>query len=505
MGPDPAAAQGTEADVFTAQAILAYEEKKYDEALGYLREALQLDHNNVEALYYIGLIYLAQRDPAAAVLAFERAYALNHTFPSLQLHFGSAYFQLEQYDKAEPLLEEAFSTDPGQDNLGYYVGFLRYRHKDYLGAMRAFAQATSSDPSIQQLTHFYAGLATASVGFLGEAAKELEESSRIRTVSPITGPADRLRDIFSASKTRERRLHGELRLGVFYDTNIVVNPSPNSDAVVIELRKRQTRSPGEMIAGRLDYAWLRTGPWEATVNYTLYKTLNWEIPQFNVENHMIGLGTSYKGLTDNKLPYQLGVQYSFDNLTLGGSRFLDRHSLMFFATLVEDEHNLTSLQTRYQRKDFSALFPFAGGDDRDAANWMAGVTHIFRFSSDKHFIRVGWQFDRDDAIGSNFAYFGNRGLLGLQYTLPWKGIRLKYDYDYYNRFYGTPHTIFPVETPDTIKQVVNEQNHVYRIEVPLPHEFTLAFDFQHTLSKANLPQIFNYTRQVGTVSLAWAF
>ncbi len=505
MKPACAVAQGTEADVFTAQAILAYDEKKYDEALGYLREALQADRNNVEALYYTGLIYLAQREPAAAITALEQAHALNHTFQSLQYHLGTAYFQLEQYDKAEPLLEEALSTDPGQENLGYYVGFLRYRKKDYMGAMRAFAQGTSSDPGIQQLTHFYAGLATASVGFLGEAARELEESSRIRTVSPITGPADRLRDIFTSSKTKDRRLHGELRLGVFYDTNIVVNPLPHTDAVVVELRKRKTRSPGDMIAGRLDYAWLRTGPWEATVNYTLYKTLNWEIPQFNVENHMVGLGTSYKGLTGNKLPYQLGMQYSFDSLTLGANPFMYRHSVTLFATLVEDEHNLTSVQTRYQQKDFTALFPFAGGDDRDAANWMFGATHVFRFASDKHFIRIGWQFDRDDAKGSNFAYYANRGLLGLQYTMPWKSVRLKYDYDYYHRFYGTPHTIFPLGEANTVKQVVNEQNHVWRIEVPLPHEFILAFDFQHTLSKANLPQIFNYTRQVGTISLAWAF
>ena len=36
----PAYAQQSEADVFVAQAILAYEDKRYDEALGFLREAL---------------------------------------------------------------------------------------------------------------------------------------------------------------------------------------------------------------------------------------------------------------------------------------------------------------------------------------------------------------------------------------------------------------------------------------------------------------------------------
>ena len=57
----PVSAQQSEADVFVAQAILAYEDKHYDEALAHLREALAQDPKNVEALYYTGLVYIAQQ------------------------------------------------------------------------------------------------------------------------------------------------------------------------------------------------------------------------------------------------------------------------------------------------------------------------------------------------------------------------------------------------------------------------------------------------------------
>ncbi len=46
-----AAAQDSEADVFVAQAILAYEDKQYEEALRLLSEAPRLDPKNEEALY----------------------------------------------------------------------------------------------------------------------------------------------------------------------------------------------------------------------------------------------------------------------------------------------------------------------------------------------------------------------------------------------------------------------------------------------------------------------
>jgi len=49
-GVVPAFAQQSVADVFVAQAILAYDDKHYDDALRLLREALQEDPNHVEAL-----------------------------------------------------------------------------------------------------------------------------------------------------------------------------------------------------------------------------------------------------------------------------------------------------------------------------------------------------------------------------------------------------------------------------------------------------------------------
>src|SRR5258708_39995483 len=100
VGAGPALAQQSEADVFVAQAILAYDARRYDEALSLLKEALAQDPNNVEALYYSGLVLMAQQKTEQAVAVREKARARPPTDVSIQFLPGGAYFALSRYDPA---------------------------------------------------------------------------------------------------------------------------------------------------------------------------------------------------------------------------------------------------------------------------------------------------------------------------------------------------------------------------------------------------------------------
>ena len=175
----PASAQQEEADVLVSQAILSYEEKRYQDALTALQEALQLDPENADALYYTGLVRVALGQPEQAVEALEKARALHPTDEAIQFQLGVVYFSLSKYDQAQPLLQAVFTTNPKLDGLGYYVGFMRYRNKDYQGALRAFRAGASTDPNIQQLTLFYSGLALGILGLPERAAGEIAEALRL--------------------------------------------------------------------------------------------------------------------------------------------------------------------------------------------------------------------------------------------------------------------------------------------------------------------------------------
>src|SRR5574341_2195409 len=62
-----------QAAVFVDRAVIAYDGKRYDEALKELQEALRLDPENVDALYYQGLVYSAMDRPGDALTALEKA------------------------------------------------------------------------------------------------------------------------------------------------------------------------------------------------------------------------------------------------------------------------------------------------------------------------------------------------------------------------------------------------------------------------------------------------
>jgi len=499
-----AGAQTSEADVFVAQAVVDFDDKRYDAALANLRRALEIQPDHVEALYYTGVVEMARGRPAAAVPPLERAHALAPTDVSVTLQLGLAYFAQQQYDRARPLLEEAFRTDPKRDGLGYYVGFMRYRQKDYRSALAAFRAGATKNPDIEQLTRFYTSLALGALGSTGEAAAEVEQALRLAPGSALTGAAERLREGLAVARSRERRLSLDVRLGFFFDDNVTVVPDlVTSEPLVRGLRQRAHESTGELAGLNAGYAWLRTENWESTVGGSFFGIYNNDLPEFNIYDFVGSLGLTRK-LTLGAMPALAGLQYSFDELVLDESEFLLRNTVSLSGTLVEGEHHLSQAFVRYQKKDFREPASLPSVERRSADNWAAGAVHLLRFSHDQHFLKAGYQFDWEDADGKDFQYYGNRFLAGAQYTLPWKGVRLKYDLDAHLRTHLHRNSLFPTTAPDTKRRYDAELTHTVRAELPLSGSLTLAAEYLRTDDNSNLA-VFAYARNVYSLTLSWSY
>jgi tetratricopeptide (TPR) repeat protein len=443
--------------------------------------------------------------PAEAVPFLERARRLAPGDPVVAFQLGLAHLAQEQYDRAQPLLEEAFRAQPTLDGLGYYTGFLRYRGKDYRGALDAFRGGRAADPELQQLTRFYSGLALGILGLPAQAAAEIEQAIRAVPASPLTGPAERLRDTMMAARERDRRFTLDVRFGFFHDDNVPVVPDSDSgEPLVATLRSRRRDSTGELLGVRLEYAWLRTEQWEATAGYSFFGTYNNDLPSFNIANHLVTTGVTRRTAVAG-MPLVVGAQYSFDALFLDDDEFLYRHTASLFATLVESERHLSQVVGRYQNKDFATGSPPPPRDEnRDADSWLVGVTHFFRFAQDRHFVKLGYQFDHDATEGRNYRYLGHRLLAGAQYTLPWYGIRLRYDVDLHLRDYVHRNTLLPSTAPNSRRRDDEELTNVVRVEVPLPLSLTLGAEYQSTINRSNVA-VFDYTRNVFSLILQWSY
>ena len=507
-----ARAQTTEADVYVAQAVLEFDDKKYEAALENLRRALELEPDHVEALYFTGAVYAAQKRPDLAAPYLERARAKSPKDPSIAYQLGLVYFAQQRYDKAAPLLEDAFRANPELDSLGYYVGFLRYRNKDYRGAIAAFRDGRSSDPEIQQLTRFYNGLALGVLGLPGQAAAEVERAIRLSPGSQLTGPAERLRESIVAARDKDRRFFLEARVGLSYDDNVIVRPveddTPPIEPLVAEIRRHKHESTGELFGLNTSYTWLRTPDWEASVGYSFFMTYQNALPAFNVINNLGTASLTYK-TSLFQLPEQVSLQYAYDDTILGTDQFLQRHTVSLSDVVIENDHNFTQAFFRFQAKIFENIDRAVrvANDNRTGDNYMVGFLHFLRFAGDRHYIKAGYQLDWDDTgktDGRNWTYFGHRVNLGAQYTLPWWAVRLKYDLDVHFRDYVYKNTILPSYAPGSKWRQDQELTNILRVEVPLPASFTLAAEYQVIRDFSNI-EVFSYIRNVASVSLIWSY
>lgn len=514
-------AQQADAEVLVAEGILAFDAKQFDKARDFFTRAISLDPRHARAYYYLARCHLAQGKPDLAIAPLTTLHQLRPNDLDATHQLGIAHFALRADEKAAPLLEEVFQQEPSRADLGFSVGVLRYRKKDYDGAAAALAANRSSDPDIQQLAMFYRGLSLGILGFSDQAQAELISAQRVQPNSPITGATVRIQEALTAASTRipdTQRLHMQLAIGGYYDDNVAVNPRQSSDPVAEILRSRTTQSPGFVTSARGDYAWYRHGPIESTVAYSYYQTVNTNsgVGAFNIQDHLGALSGVYRGILGS-IPYEIGGQYSYDYMLLGLKGFLSRHTLTFPAAFVPPAvtlpalgrmENLTTFLYRYQRKEFYAEpgnsdLRFAP-ESRDAFNNMLGVLHAFRFRQDQYILRLGYQHDVEAASGSSFAYSGNRLQVGGQVVLPWYELSLRLDYEVHWRAYNHAQGIFLDNAGELSARRDIEQDIFCQIAKPLPRNLTLALQYQGVLNSSNIP-VYAYGKNVVTTLLTWSY
>jgi tetratricopeptide (TPR) repeat protein len=86
--------QASEADVFVAHAVVAYDEGRFEDALAFLRQALELAPDHVDAIYHTGLTLLAMGRTDEAIASFERLLALQPDDEAALFQFGLAHSRM---------------------------------------------------------------------------------------------------------------------------------------------------------------------------------------------------------------------------------------------------------------------------------------------------------------------------------------------------------------------------------------------------------------------------
>jgi tetratricopeptide (TPR) repeat protein len=525
-----------EAAIFVDRAVLAYSEKRYDAALKELQEALRLHPQSVDALYYQGLVYSALDRPGDARASLEKARAIQPADADVAFQLGVLHFAQKEYEQAEPLLRQAYQADPRRPNIGYYLGFIEYRKKNYRDALTLLRANVPSDDNFAQLARFYTGLAVAALGFAGEARAEIDQALRLQPVSPLVVPLQRFGEILQKAEKEEKFFRGELRLGVYYDTNVPVVPGPNAEQTVKTIRddQRRRKSEGELANVNLGYTWLKTPDWTGDVSYRFLQTYNNRLTEFNAQSHTPSFTVGNRGSMPSAfgdLPYDAGLQLAYDFISLGNAAFSQRGIVSPYVTLESNRGKITiadqsfdfafftTLQYRFQLKDFDNDKEVVRREVRDAKNYMVGPVHLFLLDEGRHYLRLGYQYDAEFAEGENWSYRGHRLLAGFQFTIPEIDVRFRYDLDYHWRFHRNKHSLQPTTALNTIRRRDREPVHQIGIAKDFVPDFLkssffcgangscslgVALEYLYDRTNSNLA-VFQYNRHVVTTSVAWRF
>jgi adenylate cyclase len=182
-----------------------------DRALELAQTAVHLDPRLPLARAQLGHVLLWKRQHDAAILEFERAFALNPNFIDFQYALALVY--VGEPARAIEVLEANMRLDPLQPLIypTSWLGSANYLLKRYGEAVRLARQCTSRQPNLQA-HRVLLGSAYAQLGQLEEARKEAAEVLRINP--SFTIESWKRMAVYKNPKDTEHRIDGLRKAGL---------------------------------------------------------------------------------------------------------------------------------------------------------------------------------------------------------------------------------------------------------------------------------------------------
>ena len=134
-----------DSDYFTKKGQEAYDEGKYEKALGYFKKAVQ-QRRDVETLNNLGKTYIKSSKPKIALKCFEDAIALDIKYPETYINLAQYYSEIMRDSKKQMhYLKHAIKLDPKNAKPFYFMGNIYYDKGMYETAADYYRQALSKD------------------------------------------------------------------------------------------------------------------------------------------------------------------------------------------------------------------------------------------------------------------------------------------------------------------------------------------------------------------------
>lgn len=468
-----------------------YKNGNYAKALEDFIKAEKFFPKDADIPFYIGLTHLQLKQANEAVRYFKKTVKRNPNYSDAYFQLGMVLIQEKNFEEAISYLKKVFNQSPEKENLRYFLGYCYFNLGYYQKALSYFEKNKTQDKSIQELNLYYSGLCKTYLGKTKEAEEFYKRVIEIDPASPLSQPSQQLLTSKPAIP-QGKRLNFELTTQFQYDDNFILVPTTD----VYNLKEKKKDTTIELFYLKGEYALLKSAHSQLSASYGFYQTVANSLRHNDVQDHIASLNWLYSDGKETFPNKSLRLTYSYDYLLSDYASFLYRNTFRPIFIIQETPKNLTLVQYTYQNKNFYEN-PLFGEDKRDADNHEAGFVHFLRFREGKHFIKAGYFYDKELAEGNNWDYQGNKGLAGLQYTLP-KDARFNFDFEYKNYHYDNANIYFDMDRKDIYRNFTWSLSK----DIGKNKDKAIFLEYARSVTSSNIA-LYAYEKDLVSVGMDW--
>ncbi len=138
-------------DVLILKGMLAGLEQDYEKAIRVYQKIVELNPNNIEALFALGNSYLNLQKYAEAASFYEHALQLDVNLPNVHKNLGIALGKQNEFEKAETHFKKALELKPNFARVHYRWGRMLARQAKWQEALWHYQEARRIDPKVPGL------------------------------------------------------------------------------------------------------------------------------------------------------------------------------------------------------------------------------------------------------------------------------------------------------------------------------------------------------------------
>jgi tetratricopeptide (TPR) repeat protein len=476
-----------QSEALYSKGLVEFHAGRYEAALQLFDQAVGADPQDVYARYYRGVTRGRLHDYQGAIDDLRQVLAAKPDLPQGNLELGAALVQAEQYREAVPWLTKAQQVGSLEAEASFFLGIAQLRLGDPTAASENFQRAARTDPSLNNSARYYQGVAAYQRGDWETADTDFRA---VIDANPDTEIAKQAAAFLArgrgAGAPPARAYTVFAAVGIQYDTNVQLAPS---DQQVKTQQNIHQQSDGRvtLTAGGAYMPW--QGEHGAlTLGYEFFQSLHFELHQFNLQDHRPVVQFAF-----DYAPFQFGVQGRYDYYLQETSSFLQQVMVVPWVSMAERDIGRSELvvQTRYQDFLHSPFKPVLDGFDYGPL-----LRQYFYLRSPDQYVFGGFRYDHltpQYSSGNAYEYDGYEGNAGFGALLP-------------AEITATLEWAFRQENYASASGGRRDQENLLGLafERPLTEHFDLTLAYFGDFNNSN-QEAFNYTRNVGSVSVGYRY